>query len=179
MNLPAETFRFMSPLDLHVLSTPPAFVLSQDQTLMFNPYPQLHAYSRTARQSRPLSPFRQGVSLFQNLTVIDASSRLPALFVDFFLVQNDFLCIVFKDRLLSFASLADSLIIITNTPYVVNPFFATFRLFNILRPFLSLFSSIMLPKSLFPQFFILLSCLFPSIIEISVAHGHKCKERFL
>ena len=26
-----------SPLDLHVLGTPPAFVLSQDQTLMFNP----------------------------------------------------------------------------------------------------------------------------------------------
>ena len=25
-----------SPLDLHVLSTPPAFVLSQDQTLMFD-----------------------------------------------------------------------------------------------------------------------------------------------
>ena len=27
----------MSPLDLHVLGTPPAFVLSQDQTLPFNP----------------------------------------------------------------------------------------------------------------------------------------------
>ena len=27
----------MSPLDLHVLGTPPAFVLSQDQTLVFNP----------------------------------------------------------------------------------------------------------------------------------------------
>ena len=27
----------VSPLDLHVLSTPPAFVLSQDQTLSFNP----------------------------------------------------------------------------------------------------------------------------------------------
>ena len=26
----------ISPLDLHVLSTPPAFILSQDQTLMFN-----------------------------------------------------------------------------------------------------------------------------------------------
>ena len=26
-----------SPFDLHVLSTPPAFVLSQDQTLVFNP----------------------------------------------------------------------------------------------------------------------------------------------
>ena len=28
----------LSSLDLHVLGTPPAFVLSQDQTLMFNPY---------------------------------------------------------------------------------------------------------------------------------------------
>ena len=27
----------LSPLDLHVLGTPPAFVLSQDQTLSFNP----------------------------------------------------------------------------------------------------------------------------------------------
>ena len=27
-----------TPFDLHVLSTPPAFVLSQDQTLVFNPY---------------------------------------------------------------------------------------------------------------------------------------------
>ena len=27
----------LSPLDLHVLGTPPAFVLSQDQTLAFNP----------------------------------------------------------------------------------------------------------------------------------------------
>ena len=37
---PLEHFRAsssMSPLDLHVLGTPPAFVLSQDQTLMFNP----------------------------------------------------------------------------------------------------------------------------------------------
>ena len=29
----------ISSFDLHVLSTPPAFVLSQDQTLMFNPFP--------------------------------------------------------------------------------------------------------------------------------------------
>ena len=28
----------LSPLDLHVLGTPPAFVLSQDQTLMFDLY---------------------------------------------------------------------------------------------------------------------------------------------
>ena len=33
----------MSPLDLHVLGTPPAFVLSQDQTLMFNPTPSTGA----------------------------------------------------------------------------------------------------------------------------------------
>ena len=31
----------MSPLDLHVLGTPPAFVLSQDQTLAFNPFKSL------------------------------------------------------------------------------------------------------------------------------------------
>ena len=29
--------KYLSPLDLHVLGTPPAFVLSQDQTLAFNP----------------------------------------------------------------------------------------------------------------------------------------------
>ena len=30
--------KYLSPLDLHVLGTPPAFVLSQDQTLAFNPF---------------------------------------------------------------------------------------------------------------------------------------------
>ena len=30
----------LSPLDLHVLGTPPAFVLSQNQTLMFNSFPR-------------------------------------------------------------------------------------------------------------------------------------------
>ena len=32
-----KTSANLSPLDLHVLGTPPAFVLSQDQTLAFNP----------------------------------------------------------------------------------------------------------------------------------------------
>ena len=36
---PQRSVPEISPLDLHVLSTPPAFVLSQDQTLMFNPSP--------------------------------------------------------------------------------------------------------------------------------------------
>ena len=35
--IPAETFLKLTSFDLHVLSTPPAFVLSQDQTLVFNP----------------------------------------------------------------------------------------------------------------------------------------------
>ena len=52
----------MSPLDLHVLGTPPAFVLSQDQTLMFNPYP-LHPRQRVPRRFA-----------LQNLTVICHSS---------------------------------------------------------------------------------------------------------
>ena len=44
-----------SPFDLHVLSTPPAFVLSQDQTLMFNP--SLTPPSRSGPRQRTL-PFR-------------------------------------------------------------------------------------------------------------------------
>ena len=125
----------MSPLDLHVLSTPPAFVLSQDQTLMFNPYPQLIAYSRPARQSRPLSPFRQGVSLFQNLTVIDASSRLPALFVDLFLYKMTFSVSFSRIALLSFASLATTSRIISKGLHFVNPLFSTFPIPNSFREF--------------------------------------------
>ena len=124
----------MSPLDLHVLSTPPAFVLSQDQTLMFNPYPQLIAYSRPTRQSRPLSPFRQGVSLFQNLTVIDASSRLPALFVDLFLYKMTFSVSFSRIALLSFASLATTLNIISANHPFVNTFFLSLRLFDFAPP---------------------------------------------
>ena len=52
----------ISPLDLHVLSTPPAFVLSQDQTLMFNPYLSLYHSPRT-RQSPPLVPQLQAFTL--------------------------------------------------------------------------------------------------------------------
>ena len=39
----------LSPLDLHVLGTPPAFVLSQDQTLMFNPYVSLELLDALAK----------------------------------------------------------------------------------------------------------------------------------
>ena len=47
--IPSENFLTSSPLDLHVLGTPPAFVLSQDQTLVFNPSDSLF----------PSSPFPQ------------------------------------------------------------------------------------------------------------------------
>ena len=33
LRIPAEAFLLKTPFDLHVLGTPPAFVLSQDQTL--------------------------------------------------------------------------------------------------------------------------------------------------
>ena len=61
----------MSPLDLHVLGTPPAFVLSQDQTLSFNPFIRIPA--------RSLSPGRS----LSELTVV---------------LSCVFLCIVFKVR---------------------------------------------------------------------------------
>ena len=66
----------MSPLDLHVLGTPPAFVLSQDQTLMFNPLSTLLDYFRNPKQK----------THFQN--------QLSNFFLRFFLT----FCIVFKVR---------------------------------------------------------------------------------
>ena len=36
ISLPSENFHLIASFDLHVLGTPPAFILSQDQTLMFN-----------------------------------------------------------------------------------------------------------------------------------------------
>ena len=45
---------WVPPLDLHVLGTPPAFVLSQDQTLVFNP-----TACRIAPGLSPFSPCRR------------------------------------------------------------------------------------------------------------------------
>ena len=66
----------ISPFDLHVLSTPPAFVLSQDQTLMFNPYPLGPGYSlRLAKASAfPAPPWR---FTHRILTVFRSALPLP------------------------------------------------------------------------------------------------------
>ena len=48
-----KSFRAMSPLDLHVLGTPPAFVLSQDQTLPFNPLSSSSGLSALALSRLP------------------------------------------------------------------------------------------------------------------------------
>ena len=77
----------VSPLDLHVLGTPPAFVLSQDQTLMFNPSRSLAPASGSPKPSA-LALLR--CLLSQNLTV------LPVFL----------LCIVFKVRSRPLPSLA-------------------------------------------------------------------------
>ena len=77
--------KLIRPLDLHVLSTPPAFVLSQDQTLMFNPLPFVFRFR--------FFPARQSASVastsFQ--TAIHSFSKSDCLFFSI-------LCIVFKDR---------------------------------------------------------------------------------
>ena len=52
----------MSPLDLHVLGTPPAFVLSQDQTLSFNPFIRIPS-SRLSRSLSELTVVLSCVSL--------------------------------------------------------------------------------------------------------------------
>ena len=67
--LPSEDFRLISPLDLHVLSTPPAFVLSQDQTLMFNPLSSSTSLPAALAKASRL-PLQTKRLLSQNLTVL-------------------------------------------------------------------------------------------------------------
>ena len=53
---PSATPVLLRAFDLHVLSLPPAFVLSQDQTLKFNvlPYPLL----RSGEERDPVTNYR-------------------------------------------------------------------------------------------------------------------------
>ena len=135
MNLPAETFRSMSPLDLHVLSTPPAFVLSQDQTLMFNPYPQLPCLLTTNSPKPVAFSISSRRFTLSNLTVCRRLVALLQRSSSALLVQNDFLCIVFKDRAAAFnvsSSLATTYEIISHPHPLVNP---VFRLFPFLYAF--------------------------------------------
>ena len=63
---------FIHPsFDLHVLSTPPAFVLSQDQTLVFNPL-TCYWVSRSLSLSLQQTPQPQ-VKLISELTVVSLS----------------------------------------------------------------------------------------------------------
>ena len=73
----------MSPLDLHVLSTPPAFVLSQDQTLMFNPLSSFPVFS---------------IRLAKALNLLQQIRRLLSQKSDCSLLLDLLRCIVFKDR---------------------------------------------------------------------------------
>ena len=94
----------MSPLDLHVLGTPPAFVLSQDQTLMFNPLSTLLDYFRNPKQK----------THFQN--------QLSNFFLRFFLLSVSFSRFV-PVRSAVFSAARRSLYIIPNLYPFVNTFF--------------------------------------------------------
>ena len=75
----------ISSFDLHVLSTPPAFVLSQDQTLMFNPsliYPSVRQHLRLNKRFAHflfridcLSSFSFSVSFSRIAAVVECCSR--------------------------------------------------------------------------------------------------------
>ena len=94
----------MSPLDLHVLGTPPAFVLSQDQTLVFNPsnaprslsVPDPHLNSLESSLSIPCAV---------RVTLCVRGARAVPLFL-----RVSLLCIVFQVRsALSRPALSDPL----------------------------------------------------------------------
>ena len=83
----------VSPLDLHVLGTPPAFVLSQDQTLMFNPS-QFASISLRALRCLSQKSDCLLLALAQALTLAVVANSL------FLLVLVHY--IVFKDRVCRF-----------------------------------------------------------------------------
>src|SRR5829696_4548352 len=62
------------PLDLHVLSTPPAFVLSQDQTLQQNPDKQ----TKTNWHKQPNQPARGTSRHKTTLDTLLSSQKTPA-----------------------------------------------------------------------------------------------------
>ena len=89
-----------------MLSTPPAFVLSQDQTLMFNPFLASRFLSSCSPKHSPF-PRKPSVYSLRNLTVY----------------YLDLLhCIVFKDRFAFVLSL-NAGFIIAKHPLIVKPFF--------------------------------------------------------
>ena len=108
----------VSSLDLHVLGTPPAFVLSQDQTLMFNP---LSLPSRF-RLSSPKPQLPLDLRAF-TLSESDCS------FLIYFIR-----CIVFKDRASSFPQWLsrcsrDNVDDYSTTPSNCQPLFRKFSLY--------------------------------------------------
>ena len=72
----------MSPLDLHVLGTPPAFVLSQDQTLAFNPLSLSGLFRSSAftgfLASVPLNSLQELLYFFLALYSLADSISLPS-----------------------------------------------------------------------------------------------------
>ena len=86
----------MSPLDLHVLGTPPAFVLSQDQTLVFNPLCQALLRPPGLSSLRPLRTQHETLWNLRCLLRVPVPSRFPSRGLPFLRVSS--FCIVFKVR---------------------------------------------------------------------------------
>ena len=89
----------MSPFDLHVLSTPPAFILSQDQTLMFK-WSAFVAYAQ--KLCLILAPVKLATKKFFRLSSV-------VIFITFtfkgFCSLNNSICIFYRCSSLEFSGL--------------------------------------------------------------------------
>ena len=111
-----EKQAFPSPFDLHVLGAPPAFVLSQDQTLcLFYIYPDLLGPDKYLK----FSPLVFQITCVRTSRTQILLSGFPLLFI----FQGPF------SRCLLNRVLRGSLYILSHSIRTVNPFFQNFSLF--------------------------------------------------
>jgi hypothetical protein len=104
----------LSPLDLHVLGTPPAFVLSQNQTLMFNSIARIFAKISKLSLSLKTDCF----CLFPELSFCSLLYRFQGSFAAFVCPREHLVCSVWAVR--------DSSFIIPLPAGFVNTFFLSF-----------------------------------------------------
>ena len=116
----------LSPFDLHVLGTPPAFILSQDQTLMLK---SLKLFKKPSCQMSGFPVLFSGLLSLGFVLWNSFRSALPLSWSGIFRVALLFICqgsVLFKCFRISLLLLSDNFDILPHLFFVVNTFLKLF-----------------------------------------------------